>query len=335
MYRLLIAAAVLLTAFVVVVGAFVRLSDAGLGCPDWPGCYGHMTPAHAQEKIAAAVEAQGGAHGPVSMHKAWKEMFHRYVAGSLLLVALFISIIAWVKRADLRQSPWLPTVIFVLLLLQAALGMWTVTMLLKPVIVTLHLIGGMSVLALLTWLLLRQTGLRPAQPVEHVARLRPLLIFALSLVAFQIVLGGWVSSNYAALACADLPTCHGSFLPEMDFANAFHVLRELGMTAQGELLPMDALVAIHWLHRVGAILVAVVSLYAVKRVLGFKALRPLGFLLLCVVVLQFTLGVLNVALSLPLPIAVAHNAGAAALLLVYVVLNYAAHLATSARFSLQ
>lgn len=331
MYRSLVVFTVLLTFTVVVVGAFVRLSDAGLGCPDWPGCYGHITPAHAEEKIAAAVEAQGGTHGPVSMHKAWKEMFHRYLAGSLGLLILTITIVAWRKR----RSPWLATAILLITFIQAALGMWTVTLLLKPAIVTLHLVGGMSILALLTWLALKQTRFQAAQPTEHVARLQPLLLFALMLTALQIVLGGWVSSNYAALACTDLPTCHGSYLPQMDFANAFHVFRELGMTAQGDLLSMEALVAIHWLHRVGALIVAIVSLYVVRRVLAFKALRPLGFLLLALVCLQFTLGVLNVLLSLPLPIAVAHNAGAAALLLVYVVLNYAARLATSARFSLQ
>ena len=334
MYRSLALFAVVLTFVVVVVGAFVRLSDAGLGCPDWPGCYGHITPAHAQEKIAAAVEAQGGTHGPVSLHKAWKEMFHRYIAGTLGIVILLITVIAWTKRRSLRQSPLLPTAVLALTALQAALGMWTVTLLLKPAIVTLHLLGGMSILGLLMWLALKQMRLRPAQPVEHVARLRPLLLLALLITALQIALGGWVSSNYAALACTDLPTCHGAFVPQMDFANAFHVFRELGMTAQGELLSMEALVAIHWLHRVGAVVVALLSLYVVRRLLVFKALRPLAFLLLALVTLQFTLGVLNVMLSLPLPIAVAHNAGAAALLLLYVVLNYAARLATSSRFSL-
>lgn len=332
MYRFLILLATVLTFVVVVVGAFVRLSDAGLGCPDWPGCYGQISPAHAEEHIDKAVEEQGGTHGPVSMHKAWKEMIHRYIAGSLGLLLLAIALLAWFKRRQLGQSPALPIVIVFITALQAALGMWTVTLLLKPVIVALHLVGGMTILALLTWLALKQGNRSPTQPAEHVARLRPLLIFSLILVALQIVLGGWVSSNYAALACTDLPTCHGAWVPEMDFSHAFHIFRELGMTAQGDLLPMNALVAIHWMHRVGAVLVALVSLYVIWRVYAFRPLRPLARLLAIVLVLQFTLGVLNVLLSLPLPLAAAHNAGAAALLITYVMLNYAAHLAASSRY---
>lgn len=332
MYRSLVFFATVLTFVLVVVGAFVRLSDAGLGCPDWPGCYGQISPAHADTHIAQAVEAQGGTHGPVSAPKAWKEMIHRYIAGTLGLLVLAITVLSWIKRKTLDQSPVLPTFILAVVVLQAALGMWTVTMLLKPVIVTLHLIGGMTTLALLVWLSLRQLRLEAPRPAEHVFRLAPLLMFALILTCIQIVLGGWVSSNYAALACTDLPTCHGSFVPQMDFANAFHIFRDLGKTSAGDLLPMNALIAIHWIHRLGAVIVAVVSLYVAWRMLAFKALRTLAFLLIFVLLTQLTLGVLNVALSLPLPLAAAHNAGAAALLAVYVVLNYVAHLAASSRF---
>ena len=332
MYRSIVVFATVLTFALVVIGAFVRLSDAGLGCPDWPGCYGHVSPAHAEDRISQAMEAQGGAHGPVSLPKAWKEMIHRYIAGSLGLLLLGIAIYAWRARARLGQSPILPMVIVGLTGLQAALGMWTVTLLLKPVIVTLHLVGGMTILALMTWHSLRQFNLKAAEPSEHVARLRPLLCFSLILTAIQIVLGGWVSSNYAALACTDLPTCRGTWVPEMDFSNAFHIFRELGMTAQGDLLPMNALVAIQWMHRLGAAIVALVSAYVAWRLMGYRGLRQLAVLLAVVLTAQFSLGVLNVYLSLPLGIAAAHNAGAAALLVTYVVLNYAAHLAASSRY---
>src|SRR5690606_15423667 len=159
MYRKSIWCATLLTLVVVVVGAYVRLSDAGLGCPDWPGCYGRISPLHASEQISLAVEQQGGEHGPVSMPKAWKEMFHRYIAGFLGLLLVAIAVTAWMRRSSLRQSPGLPIALVAVVVIQATLGMWTVTLLLKPVIVTLHLLGGMTVLAMLTWLALRQLDL--------------------------------------------------------------------------------------------------------------------------------------------------------------------------------
>jgi cytochrome c oxidase assembly protein subunit 15 len=331
MYRSLVLFATVLTFTLVVIGSFVRLSDAGLGCPDWPGCYGQITPHHAQQEIAEAVQAQGGV-GPVSLPKAWKEMGHRYVAGTLGLLLLLIAVIAWRKRASLRQSPALPTAIVLITVLQAALGMWTVTLLLKPVIVTLHLLGGLSILALMTWLSLRQLHLRPAEPVELIARLRPALTLGLILVIAQIMLGGWVSSNYAALACTDLPLCRGQLFPPMDFHNAFHIIRELGKTAQGDQLSNQALTAIHWMHRVGAVIVALYSIFLALRLSRFARLRGLAALLIVAVSLQFTLGVLNVFLSLPLPIAVAHNAGAAFLLVIYVVLNYTSYSAANSRF---
>lgn len=329
MYRLTIFFAVILTFALVVIGAYVRLSDAGLGCPDWPGCYGKISPTHAVDEISQAVAAQGGDHGPVSMHKAWKEMVHRYIAGFLGLLLVAIAASSWALRQRLRQSPGLPMALVAIVVVQASLGMWTVTLLLKPVIVTLHLIGGMTILALLTWLALRQSRLSP--PSAAIARVGPLAAVGLALVAAQIVLGGWVSSNYAALACPDLPLCRGAWVPPMDFANAFHVLRELGMTPDGALLSNEALTAIHWMHRVGAIIVLGVTLLLARRLLALPAMRGLGALLIAIVLLQFTLGVLNVALSLPLPLAAAHNGGAAALLVVYVVINYVTHLAQSSR----
>jgi cytochrome c oxidase assembly protein subunit 15 len=321
MFRKLVWFAVIYTFVVVVVGAYVRLSDAGLGCPDWPGCYGELTPHHAQDDIAKAVEDQGGTHGPVSLGKAWKEMFHRYIAGGLGLLILAIAATAWLRRRELRQSPLLATSLLVLVMFQAALGMWTVTLLLKPVIVTLHLLGGLATLALLAWLGLRQETFKPVPTAAM--RLRPWALLTLLIVIAQIMLGGWVSTNYAALACVDFPTCHGQWLPEMDFHHGFQLVRELGMTAAGTHLSYDAITAIHWTHRVGA---AVTFLYAggfALVLLRTAGLAGYGAVLLAVLLLQVALGIANVVAGLPLAVAAAHNAGAAILLVTAVVINFA------------
>jgi len=327
MYRRLVVAAALITFVVVVVGAFVRLSDAGLGCPDWPGCYGQITPTRAKDAIARAVEEQGGTHGPVSMPKAWKEMAHRYIAGFLGVLLAAVALLGWTRRRELGQSPRLPLALVAVAIFQATLGMWTVTLLLKPVIVTLHLLGAMTILALVTWLALRQFPQRPPGPGAAVRRLRPLAALGLFLVALQIALGGWVSSNYAALACTDFPLCNGAVLPRMDWSHAFDILRKLGMTTDGAALPNESLVAIHWTHRLGAYLVLAYSLFLAWQLARVGSMRPLGWLLGAVVIAQFTLGLLNVVLSLPLGLAAAHNAGAAALLVTLVVINYKSSLA--------
>lgn len=321
MYRKLAWFVVAYTFVVVVVGAYVRLADAGLGCPDWPGCYGELTPHHARDDIAKAVEEQGGTHGPVSMSKAWKEMFHRYIAGGLGLLILAITAIAWLKRRELGQSPALATGILGLVIFQAALGMWTVTLLLKPVIVTLHLLGGMALLALLALLALRQQA--PPPLPAAVTRLRPLAVLALLVVIIQIALGGWVSTNYAALACTDFPTCHGEWLPQMDFRHGFQLVRELGKTAAGTHLSYDALTAIHWSHRVGALITLLVVGLLGLLLLRDPASSRLGGVLLGVLLVQVVLGIANVLGGLPLLLAAAHNAGAAILLLTMVVINFA------------
>lgn len=321
MYRKLAWFVVVYTFVVVVVGAYVRLADAGLGCPDWPGCYGELTPHHARDDIAKAVEEQGGTHGPVSMSKAWKEMFHRYIAGGLGLLILAITAIAWLKRRELGQPPALATGILGLVIFQAALGMWTVTLLLKPVIVTLHLLGGMALLALLALLALRQQA--PPPLPAAVTRLRPLAVLALLVVIAQIALGGWVSTNYAALACTDFPTCHGEWLPQMDFRHGFQLVRELGKTAAGTHLSYDALTAIHWSHRVGALITLLVVGLLGLLLLRDPASARLGGVLLGVLLVQIVLGIANVLGGLPLLLAAAHNAGAAILLLTMVVINFA------------
>lgn len=322
MFRKLVWFAAIYTFIVVVVGAYVRLADAGLGCPDWPGCYGELTPHHAQDDIARAVAEQGGTHGPVSLGKAWKEMFHRYIAGGLGLLVLAIAVIAWVKRRELRQSPILATGLLLLIMLQAALGMWTVTLLLKPVIVTLHLLGGLATLALLVLLALRQQAPPPIAPAAA-ERLRPWAVLALLVVIAQIALGGWVSTNYAALACIDFPTCHGEWLPQMDFRHGFQLLRELGMTAAGTHLSYDAITAIHWTHRVGALVTLLYVGGFALALLRSPGLARYGVALFCVLLAQITLGIANVLGGLPLLVAAGHNAGAAILLVTTVVINFA------------
>jgi len=290
LHRALCVAAVALAFIVVVMGAYVRLSDAGLGCPDWPLCYGKPVPAEITDSHALA--------------KAWKEMGHRYLAGTLGVVILVL----W----SLQRSV-LASAIVLVVVVQATLGAWTVTMLLKPAIVTAHLIGGMTTLSLLAWLALAQW---PHVPAPELRALRPVAALALLAVAIQIVLGGWVSANYAALACPELPRCPGP----MDYANAFHVVRELGQTAQGELLSFNALRAIHWSHRLFANVALAAVLFAAFR--AWRLERRLALLVALFVLLQFALGVANVALGLPLALAAAHNAGAALLLGALVVLNF-------------
>jgi cytochrome c oxidase assembly protein subunit 15 len=290
--------AVLLTFVVVVVGAYVRLSDAGLACPDWPLCYGEPMPVRIVDDEA--------------LIKAWKEMAHRYLAGLLGVCILLTVYLAW----GARQSQWLATVIGLLVLFQATLGMWTVTMLLKPAIVTAHLLGGMAILALLIWMALSQYEYKA---VDRRAIRAPAAL-ALGVLIIQIALGGWVSANYAGLACPDLPLCQGQAVPKMDFAHAFHVLRELGQSPEGGLVSIEALTAIHWTHRMFALVVLGMVGWAAVR--AMKIFPWFGIAIALLLLLQLALGVANVAFNLPLALAAAHNAGAALLLAALVVLNF-------------
>ncbi|MGZ8264861.1 MAG: COX15/CtaA family protein [Burkholderiales bacterium] len=323
LYRWLTVSTAALAFIVVVVGAFVRLSDAGLGCPDWPGCYGQVTPAHAQEEIERAVGEQGGEHGPVSLRKAWKEMFHRYLAGTLGITIAAIAAIGWRGRARLAQSPALPSALLALVIFQAALGMWTVTLLLKPVIVTLHLLGGMATLALLAWLALRQFDSVDLRRRAARHALRPWALVGLAIVIAQIALGGWVSSNYAALACVDFPTCHGEWAPHMDFRHGFQLVRELGRTAGGDHLAYEALTAIHWTHRLGALVTSIYVVWLATALARTEGFRRHGVALAIVLIAQVGLGIANVLAGLPLAVAVLHNALAALLLLALVMINFA------------
>lgn len=329
LYRRLIALTWVLALLVIVVGAYVRLADAGLGCPDWPGCYGKLTPALAAPQITAAHAADP--YGPVSMGKAWKEMTHRYLAAALGGLILVIAVLAWRRRAWPGAAPGVASALVGVVIFQGALGMWTVTLLLKPAIVTAHLLGGLLTLALLTWLWLRA---RQAPTVAVAPALRLLGGAALAVLAAQIALGGWTSTNYAALACVDFPTCHGQWWPaDAAFGHAFHVLRELGMTGDGELLPFAALTAIHWSHRVGALITCLIVVPLGGLLLRQPGLRAQGVGLLLALALQVGLGIANVVLSLPLPLAVAHNAGAALLMAMLVWSNVSMRAATVAPVS--
>ena len=320
MFKKLIIATTFLAFAVVILGAYVRLSDAGLGCPDWPGCYGKLSPAHAHQEIAEAHAELP--HGPVSHAKAWKEMSHRYLASALGLLTIIIGGMAWVKRNQLQQGIGLPLFLIGFVILQGLFGMWTVTLKLTPIIVTVHLLGGMITLSLLVWLWQRQCQDIPAVRSVDAAWIKPYASAAFLMVFLQIALGGWVSSNYAALACADFPTCHGAWLPTMDLHHAFQLVRDLGMTAQGTLLPVEALTAIHWVHRVGALMTLLIVGLLVIKMLRVAALASAAFAIAFVLTLQLSLGIANVLLSLPLPVAVAHNAVAAILLLLLAMLNF-------------
>jgi cytochrome c oxidase assembly protein subunit 15 len=320
MYKKLVFTTTLLALCVVALGAYVRLSDAGLGCPDWPGCYGRISPLHAADEIAQAVARVPD--GAVSTHKAWKEMTHRYLAGALGLLIAIIAVWAWRKRGMLAQPARLPLFLLGLVIFQVLLGMWTVTERLKPLIVSAHLLGGMLTLALLVWLALRQFsgGYRvdwtAVEALRRWARLGLLLIF------LQIALGGWVSSNYAALACAGFPQCNGVWWPEMDFSHAFRLDRELGMAADGAFLSREGLTAIHWVHRLGACLVLLYTGWLAFRVMRIRGMRGVALMVMILLLTQFVLGVGNVLLDLPLSLAVAHNGVAALLLGAMVMLNF-------------
>ena len=324
-FRRLVGFTVILTLCLIMIGAWVRLTDAGLGCPDWPGCYGKLFPSQAKEQIAQAVAEQGGEHGPVSMGKAWREMGHRYVAKILGLLIIAIAIIAWVRRREFQQSPALPIWLVGVVILQGLFGMWTVTLLLKPAIVTGHLLGGMLTFALLLWLWLRQLPQPRYVDAEPVAALAGPAALGLVFVVIQIFLGGWTSTNYAALACTDLPTCQGVWWPEMNFRDAFHFFRELGMTGDGQILPVEALTAIHLIHRIGAVVVLAVIGWLGWRVARTDGTGGLGLAILVALAVQWLLGLSNVYFSLPISLAVAHNGGAAVLLGLLVVLNFRAH----------
>src|SRR5450830_1044992 len=327
-YRKLVWITLFLTFDLVMFGAFTRLTDSGLGCPDWPGCYGHANPLLAHAPISAAQAAMPT--GPVTLSKAWIEMIHRYLAmavGMLIIAQVVIAWWRWIKshHLELKFRPWLPSALLFMVCLQGAFGAWTVTMKLQPIIVTTHLLLGLSLLAMLVWLGARQNQHAPVSSQARALQLPALL--GLLLLVLQIALGGWVSTNYAALACSDFPLCHGALVPDMDFANGFTLWRHLGKTAEGDYLPFPALTAIHWVHRSFALVVAVYVAWLAHRALRDNGLRKTARWLLIVLALQLCTGLSTIYFSWPLAIAVMHNGGAALLLLLLVMLNYKARYA--------
>lgn len=325
-YRKLIAVSVFLTFDLVVFGAFTRLTDSGLGCPDWPGCYGQANPFQSHQAIAAAEALMPT--GPVTLTKAWIEMIHRYLAMSVGVLIVAQMLIAWWRRKEMRKSPWLATGIFFFVCLQGAFGAWTVTKKLQPVIVTTHLLLGMGLLGLLTWAMARAASEASSEAGKYrnagATRLIAPATLALILVAVQIALGGWVSTNYATLACADYPLCNGALIPPLDFEHGFTLWRQLGQTALGDYLPFSALVAIQWVHRSFAWLVIAALLWLIYLSKKIPAFARLGNGLLLVLTVQFLSGAATVFFSSPLVLAALHNAGAALLVLLLTMLNYRA-----------
>ncbi len=310
----------LFTMVVIVLGAYTRLTDSGLGCPDWPGCYGHLTVPKHEDDIARAEAAFP--ERPVESRKAWIEMIHRYFAGTLGLLILAITIIS-IKNARNNVPVKLPIVILGLVIFQAALGMWTVTMNLLPVVVMGHLLGGFTLVSLLFLLHLRLKGFRIPGGDPRVRQYARYALFGLFIVFGQIALGGWVSANYAALACTDLPICEGNWYQRLDFTGAFAVPEaenyEFGAHNYEQRMTM------HIVHRLGAVVTFIYLCW-----LGLKLyttaisdrIKNQAMFMVAVLGVQVALGVSNVVFSLPLAVAVLHNAVAAVLLMTMVMLNY-------------
>ncbi len=329
-YRKLVWVSVFLTFDLIMFGAFTRLTDSGLGCPDWPGCYGLANPFLAHADISAAQTLMPT--GPVTVFKAWIEMIHRYLAagiGALTVVLMAKAWLEWRKTRRAEYAPALPTALFLFICLQGAFGAWTVTLKLQPVIVTTHLLLGMGLLALLAWLASRQDMAHA--PTAHdgaapgaLRSVRQLALLSAVLLLVQIALGGWVSTNYATLACNDFPLCDGKLVPEMDFAHGFTLWRELGKTAAGHYLPFSALTAIHWVHRNFAFVVLLGVGATAWRAQAHPALRGTARAIALVLAVQVASGLATIFLNWPLAIAVLHNGGAALLVLLVTMLNYKA-----------
>ena len=297
-----------LTFDLIVFGAFTRLSDSGLGCPDWPGCYGAASPLGAQAEIAAAQAALPS--GPVTWGKAWIEMIHRYLAMTVGVLIVVLAVGAVAERRRLPHSVGWALATLVWVIVQGLFGKYTVTLKLYPAVVTLHLLGGLALLALLV---VQHQSFRDRPPVLSPPLWRA-SVLGLALLMLQIALGGWVSTNYAVLACSGIPDCNGQWWPAMDWSNGFTLRRELGHTGDGALLPFDALVAVHMAHRLFAVVVAVaLGALAWRLWRAGAAPRRVGLALAALLVAQLASGLSNVVLGWPLAAALAHTAGAAAL----------------------
>ncbi|TVO77682.1 COX15/CtaA family protein [Sedimenticola selenatireducens] len=315
----------LLALVVILLGAYVRLSDAGLGCPDWPGCYGKLIVPSSEAEIASANTIYP--HRPLETDKAWKEMVHRYLASTLGLCILALAVIALRRRDQAGQPLLVPWTLALLVALQGALGMWTVTLQVKPIIVTAHLLGGLATIALL-WILTLKLYSPSINPyvIYHNRRLLWLSRFGVVILLMQILLGGWTSTNYAAIGCTDFPTCHsGQWWPTLAMKEAFTLWHGTDINFEYGILSAEARTTIHMMHRLGALATALylsilcITLYRIGRAtITHKMAWVIGLLLS----LQVGLGITNVLGHLPLPIAVAHNGVAALLLLTLLTLNW-------------
>ncbi len=312
--------ATLMAATVVVLGAYTRLVDAGLGCPDWPTCYGHLwaplTPTDIETANIAYPEI------PVDLNKTWPEMVHRYFASTLGLLIIGMNIISFRNRANKNQPVKLPLFLLGFVILQGAFGAWTVTLKLWPQVVTAHLLGGFTTLTLLAILTLRLGNFRFPEfnRVPLFRKPRQLAAWTLFAVATQVFLGGWTTSNYSALACPDLPKCQDQWWPTVDFKSGFDLTHPVGPNYQGGQLDLPSRTAIHMAHRIGAIITTLFVL-ALVIVLIKVGLSGWSLLLAGLLVLQVCLGLSNVAFSLPLSVAVLHNLGGALLLICISTLN--------------
>ena len=307
---------IVLTFIVVAAGAYTRLADAGLGCPDWPGCYGYLTVPQTENEIALAEALYPST--PVESYKAWWEMGHRYVAGSLLLLVFAMFFIAFKGRKE--QTPIrLLSALLLVICCQAAFGAWTVTLKLWPQVVTAHLLGGFTTLSLMWLIFVRQGGAK-----QFITGLQvPTMLGRLALIAviLQIALGGWVSSNYAALACWNFPACDASYVPNLQFSEGFNLLQDVGPNYLGGLMESDARKTIHWVHRLGAAIVLSLLIPLIVQV--YRENKALALTMGVVLITQIGLGVLNVIWALPLINATLHNVVGALLLLTVVTVNFA------------
>ncbi len=294
----------------VMLGAYVRLSNAGLGCPDWPGCYGKL--------VVSQIPDSSSLTSPVEVHKAWKEMIHRYAASTLGLFILVLAFWSLKLRNVQGKRLWLPWFLVVWVFFQGMLGKWTVTLKLHPFVVLAHLLGGFISLALLWLLYLRTREETSSAPKKSSSSFW--IGLGLVLLMIQIILGAWTSANYAALACPDFPMCQGHWKPPLDFVSAYGVWHEFGRNYEWGVLHNTARVTIHWMHRVGACVIFIYFMILGLNLLRQKDLRNYGICLIALVCLQVSLGISNIFFALPLPVAVAHNGVAALLLLTLVTL---------------
>ena len=330
LYGNLLLFAVVLAGLVVVLGAYTRLADAGLGCPDWPGCYGHFIAPVTDAEIARA--EQEHAWRPVDFASAVKEMVHRYFAGGLILTVFVLMVLAWKNHPDEDAPVGLATAVMVLILFQAALGMWTVTWKLKPIVVTAHLLGGFTTLALLWLMVLRTRRIDISPAVGATIGFKFACLIGLLILVMQITLGGWTSSNYAALACPDFPTCQARWWPTMNWSEGFILWRGIGRNYEFGILQSDARTAIHMAHRIGAILtflyITTLSIALMKADIS-RGIKRIAGIVMTLLLVQIFLGISNIIFFLPLVVATAHNAVGAMLLLSMVTLIYAIYSGSS------